>query len=165
MQTDWQIERKFVVTYLPDGLLETSKPVVVKQGYIAAEGERQVNIKDEDGNFTMIVKKGVGLKRLDTKISISAEQFNDLWPLTQHMRVEKKRYRIEFFGQRLLLDIFTGHLDPLILLEVEFENEVHSRQFLPPQFAELEVTHRREYQNVQLARMGLPDALAMANAY
>ncbi|MCP4864523.1 MAG: hypothetical protein GY897_11260 [Alteromonas sp.] len=50
-------------------------------------------------------------------------------------------------------------------MEVTFDSEVNSRQFLPPDFAELEVTHQREYQNIHLARMGLPDALAMANAY
>ena len=165
MRADWEIERKFVVTYLPEGLLETRKPVVIRQGYIVALGDRHIRITDEYGNYTMTVEQGVGLKRLDTEISISAEQFNNLWPLTQHMRVEKKRYRIGFFGHKLLLDVFTGHLDPLILVEVAFDNEVHSRQFLPPDFAELEVTHRREYQNVHLARTGLPDALAMANAY
>lgn len=88
-----------------------------------------------------------------------------MWPLTQHMRVEKKRYRVGFFGHRLLLDVFTGHLAPLTLVEVTFDSEVNSRQFLPPDFAELEVTHRREYQHVHLARMGLPDAFAMANVY
>lgn len=165
MRADWEIERKFVVTYLPEGLLETRKPVLIRQGYIAAEGERQVRIRDEGGHYSMSVKQGFGLKRHDTQISVSAEQFNALWPLTQHMRVEKNRYRIDFFGHRLLLDVFTGHLEPLVLVEVEFDSEVHSRQFLPPDFAEMEVTHRREYQNVHLARMGLPDALALVNAY
>ena len=165
MRADWEIERKFVVTYLPEGLLETRKPVLVRQGYIAAQGDRHITIKDEGGDFTMTVEQGAGLKRLDTEISISAEQFNELWPLTQHMRVEKKRYCIGFFGHRLLLDVFTGHLAPLTLVEVTFDSEVNSRQFLPPDFAELEVTHQREYQNIHLARMGLPDAFAMANAY
>ncbi|GGF68040.1 CYTH domain-containing protein [Alteromonas lipolytica] len=165
MRADWEIERKFVVNYLPEGLLETRNPVSVRQGYIAAEGERHVRIRDEGGKYSMTIKQGFGLKRMDTRIMLSAEQFNELWPLTQHMRVEKKRYRIDFFGHRLVLDVFTGHLAPLVLVEVEFDSEVHSRQFLPPDFAELEVTHRREYQNVNLARMGLPDSLAMANAY
>ena len=164
MRADWEIERKFVVTYLPEELLETRKPVIVRQGYVTAEGDHHVRIRDEGGKFTMTVKQGFGLKRLDTEISISAEQFNDLWPLTQHMRVEKKRYRIGFCGHRLCLDVFSGHLAPLILVEVAFENEMQSRQFFPPDYAELEVTHRREYQHVNLARMGLPDALAMANA-
>ena len=97
MRADWEIERKFVVTYLPEGLLETRKPVLVRQGYIAAQGDRQITITDEGGDFTMTVEQGVGLKRLDTEISISAEQFNELWPLTQHMRVEKKTLSHRFF--------------------------------------------------------------------
>jgi len=57
----------------------------------------------------------------------------------------------------LVVDIFVGNLAPLKLVEVEFDSEISSRQFLPPDFADLEVTHRKEFQNVALARYGLPD--------
>lgn len=163
MRAEWEIERKFVVTFLPEGLLETRQPVTVRQGYISSDGGRQVRILDEGGNYTMIISQGFGHKRQDTRMAISAEQFEQLWPLTQHMRVEKQRYRIGFFGHSLILDVFAGHLEPLMLVEVEFDSEMNSRQFLPPDFAEFEVTHRREYQNVHLAKFGLPDTLAMVS--
>eukprot|EP00036_Acanthoecidae_sp_10tr_P007029 CAMPEP_0182946262 /NCGR_PEP_ID=MMETSP0105_2-20130417/56781_1 /TAXON_ID=81532 ORGANISM="Acanthoeca-like sp., Strain 10tr" /NCGR_SAMPLE_ID=MMETSP0105_2 /ASSEMBLY_ACC=CAM_ASM_000205 /LENGTH=86 /DNA_ID=CAMNT_0025086369 /DNA_START=201 /DNA_END=458 /DNA_ORIENTATION=- len=86
----------------------------------------------------MAVKQGVGLKRRDTRIALDSEQFADLWPLTQNMRVEKQRYRIDFFGAQLVVDIFTGNLAPLKVVEVEFDSEMSSRQFLPPDFAETE---------------------------
>ena len=147
MQTEWEFERKFVVSYVPEGLLDTRKSVVIRQGYLATERDKHIRIRDEGGHYTMTVKQGMGLKRRDTRIELNAAQFNDLWPLTQNMRVEKKRYRIDFFG----------NLAPLKLVEVEFDSEISSRQFLPPDFADLEVTHRKEFQNVALARYGLPD--------
>jgi len=157
MQTEWEIERKFLVTYVPDGLLDTRQPVFIRQGYLATEPEKHIRIRDEGGKYSMAIKQGVGLKRKDTRISLEAAQFSDLWPLTHHMRVEKQRYRIDFFGVQLVVDLFSGNLAPLKLVEVEFDSEISSRQFLPPDFAEIEVTHNKEFQNVALAKFGLPD--------
>ncbi|MDO6565596.1 hypothetical protein Q4561_00860 [Alteromonas sp. 1_MG-2023] len=98
MQTEWEFERKFLVNYMPEGLLDTRQPVAIRQGYLATEPDKHICIRDEGGVYTMAVKQGVGLKRKDTRITLNAEQFIDLWPLTQNMRVEKQRYRIDFFG-------------------------------------------------------------------
>lgn len=97
MQTEWEFERKFLVSYVPEGLLDTRKPVAIRQGYLATEPDKHIRIRDEGGNYTMAVKQGIGLKRRDTRITLDSEQFADLWPLTQNMRVEKQRYRIDFF--------------------------------------------------------------------
>jgi CYTH domain-containing protein len=164
MHTEWEFERKFIVTFVPDGLLDTRKPVSIRQGYLASEHDKHIRIRDEGGEYTMTVKQGVGLKRRDTRIELTESQFGDLWPLTQNMRVEKLRYRIDFYGVQLVFDVFTGNLSPLKLVEVEFDSEISSRQFLPPDFADVEVTHRREFQNVALARYGLPDRIVTPSA-
>ena len=49
-------------------------------------------------------------------------------------------------------------------MEVEFDSEMSSRQFLPPDFAETEVTHKKEFQNVALARFGLPDMIIASSS-
>ena len=164
MQTEWEFERKFLVSFVPEGLLDTRKPVAIRQGYLATEPDKHIRIRDEGGNYTMAVKQGIGLKRRDTRITLNSEQFADLWPLTQNMRVEKQRYRIDFFGAQLVVDIFTGNLAPLKVVEVEFDSEMSSRQFLPPDFAETEVTHKKEFQNVALARFGLPDMIIASSS-
>ena len=61
MRAEWEIERKFVVTFLPEGLLDTRQPVKVRQGYISSDGERQVRILDEGGNYTMIISQGLDI--------------------------------------------------------------------------------------------------------
>lgn len=159
MQTEWEFERKFMVTFVPEGLLDTRTPVDIRQGYLSCEPDKHICLRDEGGKFSMAVTQGIGLKHRDTRIELSASQFNDLWPLTQKMRVEKQRYRIDFYGAQLVIDVFTGTLAPLKLVEVEFDSEISSRQFLPPDFADIEVTHRKEFQNIALARFGLPDRI------
>lgn len=159
MHSTWEIERKFLVTYVPEGLLATRSPVKIRQGYLALDRDRHVRIRDIDGCYTMTVKQGFGLKRLETEIHLLADQFEQLWPLTESMRVEKLRYSIGFFGNSLLFDDFQGHLAPLKLVEVEFTDEVTSRQFVPPDFAECEVTAMEAYQNVNLARHGVPKSV------
>jgi CYTH domain-containing protein len=45
------------------------------------------------------------------------------------------------------------------MVEVEFDSEQASREFLPPDFAQFEVTADAAYQDQNLARFGLPDDL------
>ena len=80
MQTEWEFERKFVVSYVPEGLLDTRRSVVIRQGYLATERDKHIRIRDEGGHYTMTVKQGMGLKRRDTSLELNAAQFNDLWP-------------------------------------------------------------------------------------
>ncbi|MDC8830091.1 hypothetical protein [Alteromonas gilva] len=156
-------ERKFVITYLPEGLLRKKRSVCVREGYLTVHNERQVHISDYGGQYTMTIRQGKRLKVTEAEISLSDEQFNDLWPLTQHMRIEKSRYRIERLGYKLSVDVFRQHLEGLMLAAVEFDSEVDCRRFLAPDFTDFEVTHRREYQNEQLARLGMPDTFAKAS--
>ena len=104
----------------------------------------------------MTVKQGTGLKRLETETRLTQSQFEELWPLTHGMRVEKRRYNIPFLNHTLALDVFYGNLAPLILVEVEFDTEEDSRAFLPPDFAERDVTHDQTFKNAQLALNGIP---------
>ena len=50
MQTEWEFERKFLVSYVPEGLLDTRKPVAIRQGYLATEPDKHIRIRDEGGN-------------------------------------------------------------------------------------------------------------------
>lgn len=152
----WDIERKFIVSEIPNGLLEPLPFKEIRQGYLSFSDELEIRIRDKSGQFSMTLKQGQGLKRLETQIAITAQQFEQLWPLTQGARVEKRRYKVSFFSHKLALDIFSSPLEDLVLAEVEFANEEESRHFLPPDFAEVEVTSEPAYRNVNLARHGMP---------
>ena len=157
MKVEGEFARKFLVSYVPEGLLEIRSPVLVRHGYLTSDAERYICVCDEGGSYSMTINQGIGGRRKHTTIALSDSQFSDLWPLTSHMQVEKERYRIAFFGDQLLIDVFKKSLAPLTMLEVQFDNESSCRQFLPPDFADIEVSHYREYTSMSLAKFGLPD--------
>ncbi|BDX07354.1 CYTH domain-containing protein [Planctobacterium marinum] len=160
MHSEWEIERKFIVSEIPEGLLEPRTPKEIRQGYLALESEKEIRIRDKGGKYTMTIKQGKGLKRLETQIALSQEQFDTLWPLTMGMRVEKRRYDIKFLSHVLSLDLYYGELEPLMTLEVEFNSEEASQEFLPPDFTGQEVTTDQDYKNANLACFGLPGKFA-----
>lgn len=155
--TKWEIERKFVAKNIPASLLEPRTPVKIRQGYLSHSDDSEIRIRDKSGSYTMTVKQGSGLKRLETEVDIDAEQFEALWPLTQGSRIDKLRYKIPYFGQTLEVDVFAGALTSLVIVEVEFTSEEESRDFLPPDFVNDEVTTNSDFKNLNLARNGLPD--------
>ncbi|NVK57702.1 MAG: adenylate cyclase [Alteromonadaceae bacterium] len=165
MHTEWQNERKFVVTYLPVGLLKKARSMCMREGYLAIQSEHQVQISDCGGRYSMTIRRGKRLKIEETEIPLSAEQFQQMWPLTQHLRIEKSRYRVELVDHRLSLDVFGRHLQGLIMATALFDSEISRQQFTLPDYADFEVTHRREYQNEHLARVGMPASPALLNTY
>lgn len=155
--SEWEIERKFTVTELPEGLLEPRGFKEIRQGYLNIDTDKEIRIRDKSGKYTMTIKQGIGLKRLETQIELEQLQFDTLWPLTQGFRVEKRRYDIKFLSHVLSLDVYYGELEPLMTLEVEFKSEEQSKQFLAPDFVAEEVTTEQDFKNANLARYGLPE--------
>lgn len=151
-----EIERKFLVSSLPAGLLDDYQGEKIKQGYLILEDQTELRIRNRDGRCTMTLKQGSGLERGEQEKGIDNDLFAMLWPLTAGRRIEKSRYVIDQSGYRLELDLFSGTLTPLILLEVEFTSIDASRNFDPPAFVRKEVTHDRAYSNAMLATAGLP---------
>lgn len=154
-----EIERKFLVYSLPDGLLDGYLGESIEQGYLILEAQTELRIRNRAGRCTMTLKQGTGLERAEQENEIDNELFAMLWPLTEGRRIEKTRYVIKQSGHCLELDLFSGTLAPLILLEVEFETVVASRNFVPPTFVYREVTNDRAYSNAMLASSGLPTGI------
>ena len=158
-----EIERKFLVTQLPELIKECPKSRI-QQGYlmIAADGSevrlRQV-IKgpDFEPSHFITIKSAGDIKRTEMEAEISAEVFDDLWPLTAGRRLVKDRhYLADETGSAIVeIDIFTGELAGLILAEVEFPSINDAQQFQPPAWFGPEVTDNSQYKNQNLAQNGL----------
>lgn len=154
--TQMEIERKFLISEIPPGLLNQSRGEKIDQGYLILEDQSELRIRNRAGRCTLTLKQGSGLERGEQEKEIDQELFTMLWPLTAGRRVEKTRYVINQSGYCLELDLFRGALEPLMLLEVEFSDVSASRDFDPPAFARREVTHDRAFSNAMLATAGLP---------
>ena len=157
MKNSLEIERKFLVDRLPDGLLDRAEKAPILQGYLLLEPERELRIRRMGREHSMTLKQGRGLQRQEQECVIPAEQFEMLWPLTAGRRIVKTRYRLPRGEHCWEIDLFAENLSPLILLEVEFASVVQSREFEIPGFVLREVTDDPAYKNAALATGGLPD--------
>lgn len=151
-----EIERKFLVENPPASTLQ-SPSEEIDQGYIAADGEIEVRVRRKGSGCFLAVKKGHGEVREETELSVTEEQFQKLWPLTEGWRVRKRRHRIELdAGLIAEMDVYLGQLEGLLTVEVEFPSTSASRGFSPPDWFGQEVTGDVAFSNQQMALQGAP---------
>ena len=145
-----EIERKFLVTALPDGLGEGE---AIDQGYLAiAPDGVETRIRRRAGAATLTVKSGPAMIRVEEEIPLEAARFDALWPLTEGRRLEKVRHLIGLErGLTAELDVYGGVLAGLLTAEIEFPSEAAARDFSPPPWLGEEVTGDAAYANQRLA--------------
>jgi adenylate cyclase len=156
MKKQLEIERKFILPQLPGEMINNARGDEIKQGYLLRDNGRELRIRKRNRECWMTLKQGNGLSRVEQECSIPSEQFEMLWPLTAGQQIEKIRYTIKQQDLLFEIDHFKGSLEPLIMLEVEFESLEASREFAVPTYAGREVTEDEGYKNATLAVHGLP---------
>jgi adenylate cyclase len=153
-----ELERKFLVTgELPDDL-DRYPSEEISQAYIAvADDGTEVRLRARGGDYTLTVKSGPSLARVEVEIEIDAGRFESIWPLTAGRRIVKRRYLIPAGGQLSIeLDLYAGELDGLVTAEIEFESEDQAEAFEPPPWIGSDVTGDGAYSNQSLAAHGRP---------
>ena len=144
--------------------------VEVEQGYISdkcdlnTEMRVRIETQDEREKYILTIKKGTGIKgeRIEAEIELSEKDFNEVWILTEGKRLKKRRYLIpcERSCERTIfmeLDIFQGKLSGHVTLEVEEKEEGDLENFVPPNWASVDVTGDERYSNKNLVFCGLGD--------
>lgn len=148
-----EIERKFLVATIPEGLLQTDS--AVRQGYLSIRPV-EVRIRSRDGDRHELTVKSVGgLTRTEINVALTAEQFNDLWQLVDGV-IEKTRHEVEIAGHVVEVDVYGGKLDGLVIAEVEFDSEQEAASFVPLPWFDQEVTDDPHYRNAALASADKP---------
>ena len=146
-----EIERKFLVAWLPDNL-KKSRSLVIEQGYLATEAAgRQVRLRKAGKTTSLTFKVSRGSHREEREIKLSPKQFAALWPGTAGRRLRKRRYEIPWEGLLIEVDIYRGRHAGLIVAEVEFPDIASCRRFIAPGWFGPEVTGKKGYSNVRLA--------------
>lgn len=148
-----EIERKFLVRRLPDGL-ERYPHSRIEQAYLCTRPVVRVRRYREEFRLTC---KGDGLlSREELELPLTEETYRKLLAKADGTVIEKERYRIPWEGHVIELDVFGGALAPLVFAEVEFATEGSAREFCPPDWFGREVTWEPEYSNAALSERGLP---------
>ncbi len=148
-----EIECKFLVSFLPEGMSGTT----MRQGYLQPEKERAVRVRtvDKDGS-----KKGVltikgmgsesGMSRYEFETDIPVPDADHLLSLCDKPLIEKTRYKYDYENLTWEIDEFHGVNDGLVVAEVELESE--DQQFEKPDFIGEEVTGQVKYYNMMLLK-------------
>ncbi|GHG81499.1 CYTH domain-containing protein [Pseudodonghicola xiamenensis] len=152
-----EIERKFLVTRLPD--LSQARRAEIAQGYLTRNSDSvQIRLRAEDARRILTVKSGWGMTRSEREIALTEAQFDTLWPATEGRRLEKERWTGPLpGGLRYELDIFHGALAPLQVVEVEFDSVPAADAFRPPDWFGREVTDDPRYGNRAMVTEGIPE--------
>jgi adenylate cyclase len=152
-----EIERKFLVDVLPEGL-DADQGVPIAQGYLAAGDDgSEVRLRRAGERLLLTAKRGTGMVRAEQEVELSVDQFEALWAATEGRRLLKTRHGIPA-GERLIeLDVYGGTLSGLLIAEVEFTSVEAARAFVPPPWFGREVTDDDRYKNRRLAVGGLPN--------
>jgi adenylate cyclase len=150
-----EIERTFLVESVPGDL---GSGVPIEQAYLARDGPVEVRVRRTPERCQLAVKSGGGLERSEVEIDLELAVFDELWELAPHRRITKTRVRIPI-GSSLVaeLDSFTGALEGLVLVEVEFPDTIAATDFRPPGWFGSEVTDHPGWSNASLAEHGRPD--------
>ena len=147
-----EIERKFLVTALPEDLARYPKRRI-EQAYLCTEPVLRVRRKDEQYFLTY---KGPGLLvREEHEFPLTEEAYLHLLEKADGNRIAKDRYELPCGPYTIELDVFDPPFAPLMLAEVEFPGEAEALTFQPPVWFGEEVTYDPSYTNAALSQRKL----------
>ena len=145
-----EIEKKYLIKQLPENL-EQYPHRTIEQGYLCTDPV--VRIRKDGDDYVLTYKSRGFLSREEYNLPLTAEAYLHLRPKTDGRIIQKERYCIPYQDTLTIeLDIFKGELSPLILAEVEFQNEASAKTFLPPDWFGEDVTFSSKYHNSTLSQ-------------
>ena len=146
-----EIERKYRVkseAWKASGAELSSS--LIQQGYLNADPNRVVRVRIRDNRAFITVKnKPVGITRSEFEYSIPVEDAQELLKMCLGKILVKRRYETKFQSNIWEVDEFFGHLEGLVLAEIELESE--EQKFEIPEWVGEDVSDNSQYSNMSLA--------------
>lgn len=162
-----EIEKKFLIKDMPRNL-DNYKKEVIEQAYLSLK-DPVLRIRKSNENYLITYKSGVELEGYEQQVAltsnevelpISKEAYNHLLLKADHNVIYKTRYFIPLNDDLTAeIDVFHKELQGLTLLEVEFEDEISAKNFLPPAWFGKDVTFDDRYKNNYLVKINSIDGL------
>ncbi len=145
-----EIERKFLVSSLPDNL--TAFPCrTIEQGYLCTDPV--IRIRRDNEKYELTYKSKGFMSRQEYNLPLNEEAYQHLISKTDGRLIKKRRYMIPLENSLTIeLDIFDASLSPLVLAEVEFPDEESALSFIPPEWFGEDVTYSPKYHNSTLSQ-------------
>lgn len=145
-----EIERKFLVSSLPDNL--TAFPCrTIEQGYLCTDPV--IRIRRDNEKYELTYKSKGFMSRQEYNLPLNQKAYQHLISKTDGRLIKKRRYMIPLENSLTIeLDIFDASLSPLVLAEVEFPDEESALSFTPPEWFGEDVTYSPKYHNSTLSQ-------------
>ena len=162
LSDDVEIEKKWIINKnkIPFDLSKAEK-TEIQQTYICFSPEIRVRKLNGGAEHTFTVKANMtsnGLTRDEYEKEITKEEYDNLIQKKEGNTIYKTRYQFLDNGYVLAIDIFSGDLEGLAYLEIEFENEEQASKYKTPNWVTKDVTGDINYKNGHLARYGIPSS-------
>lgn len=146
-----EIERKYLLDQIPFNLSEYPSRKI-EQGYLCTEPVVRIR---RDGEDYYLTYKSKGLMvREEYNLPLTRDAYEHLKPKADGRIITKERFLIPLDDTLTIeLDRFEGDLAPLLLAEVEFQDEDSANAFVPPDWFGEDVTFSSKYHNSTLSRI------------
>lgn len=127
----------------------------IRQGYLARESGVSVRVRLVDDRAILTVKGPGGLVRPEFEYAVPPGEAEEmLATLCAGRCIDKTRHEVAHDGLVWEVDVFAGHLQGLVLAEVELPDAAHALRC--PPWAGREVTDDPRYANAALASVAAP---------
>ena len=141
-----EIERKFLIKELPD--LGKYDYVEIEQGYLCTHPV--VRIRKKSDKYILTYKGSGLLAHEEIEAELTEDAYNHLAEKIDGYLITKRRYLIPLDPYTIELDVFAGHMDGLIMAEVEFPTVEEADAFTAPDWFGDDVTNDRRYHNSEM---------------
>lgn len=155
-----EIERKFKLQRLPEHL-EQFQALIIEQGYLCTKPVVRIRKSNNDYILTYKSKflesetqESVAIQNNEVELPLTKESYEHLREKADNHIIQKTRYLIPI-GDSLTaeLDLFSGQLEGLYFVEVEFPDLQSASQFIPPEWFGEDVSLDKRYRNSYLSRL------------
>lgn len=162
-QKNMEIEKKWLIKVedIPYDLSKANKYEIV-QTYLNFSPEMRVRNINNGEFYVLTVKrdtKSLGFVREEYEILINEDEYNNLLTKQEGNTIYKTRYELKNEdGLMMAVDIFSGDLEGLAYLEIEFENKENAENYGIPNWVIKDITTDLNYKNGHLSRYGKPSS-------
>ena len=158
-----EIERKWLVypTAIPYDL-NTLHFIRIRQAYISFSPSVRIRqINNGEKNILTVKRQTAypGLANEESEYEVDSDLAAFLFSCTSGNIIIKTRYLNPLpSGLTEEIDIFSGALEGLAYLEIEFPDIEQAKSYPSPEWVSKDVTEDLRYKNSSLARFGIPEA-------
>lgn len=153
-----EIERKYTVKEIPNHL-EQYQCINIVQGYLCNNPIIRIRKSNEEYILTYKSKQerkneNSPIMNHEVELPLTKEAFDRLFDKIDFNPVKKRRYIIPLEGGlKAELDIFEERLQGLILVEVEFPDEIAANKFIAPNWFLEDVCRDKRFSNYFLSQV------------